>query len=241
LLELEGAQLRVLERAEQGLLQVEIRHPGGVAALLDRHGQVPLPPYIERAADQHDVERYQTVFAAHTGSVAAPTAGLHFSASLLERLRQRGIELAAVTLHVGLGTFRPVSVEDLDQHPMHSETFEVSPELAQRVNAARGAGRVLVAVGTTVVRALESAVQEGRLAATRAATRLLIQPGYRFQVVDALFTNFHAPRSTLLALVSAFAGIEPVRAAYQAALAGEYRFLSYGDAMWLPTRAERIA
>jgi S-adenosylmethionine:tRNA ribosyltransferase-isomerase len=209
-----------------------------VSALLEAHGQVPLPPYIERAADGEDVRRYQTVFATHDGSVAAPTAGLHLTQAMLARLRERQLQVHSVTLHVGMGTFRPVSVPDLDQHPMHVESFEVSPELEQAVNGARDEGRPVVAVGTTVVRALESAAVQGRLRAGAAHTRLLIQPGYRFQVVDALLTNFHAPRSTLLALVSAFAGLETIRNAYRTALDAEYRFLSYGDAMWLPRRAE---
>lgn len=237
-LQLGAAEIEVLGSAEQGVLEVEIRHTQGVSALLEAHGQVPLPPYIERAADGEDARRYQTVFATHDGSVAAPTAGLHITQAMLARLRERQLLVHSVTLHVGMGTFRPVSVPDLDQHPMHVESFEVSPELQQAVNCARDEGRPVVAVGTTVVRALESAAVQGRLRAGAAHTRLLIQPGYRFQVVDALLTNFHAPRSTLLALVSAFAGLETIRNAYSTALDAEYRFLSYGDAMWLPRRAE---
>lgn len=239
-LQLGPAEIEVLAAAEQGVLELEIRHLPGVADLLEAHGQVPLPPYIERAADGDDVQRYQTVFAAHDGSVAAPTAGLHITQAMLARLRQRQLEVHTVTLHVGMGTFRPVSVPDLDQHPMHVESFEVSPQLELAVNRARDERRPVVAVGTTVVRALESAAAEGRLRAGAAQTRLLIQPGYQFRVVDALLTNFHAPRSTLLALVSAFAGLETIRRAYRTALDAEYRFLSYGDAMWLPRRREPV-
>lgn len=237
-LECEGARLRVMGRLEQGVLRVEVEHASGVMDLLERVGQVPLPPYVERAADADDVDRYQTVFAAHDGSVAAPTAGLHLTQDLLNRLKQREVQIASVTLHVGVGTFRPVSVEDLDQHPMHEELIDVSAEVVEHIAATRAKGRPVVAVGTTVVRALESAAASGVLTAMRGPTRLLIQPGYEFRVVDALLTNFHAPRSTLLALVSAFAGVGAIRAAYQQALANSYRFLSYGDAMWLPRRNE---
>ncbi|HTM46888.1 MAG TPA: tRNA preQ1(34) S-adenosylmethionine ribosyltransferase-isomerase QueA [Polyangiaceae bacterium] len=229
-----AGQATVIGRGEAGVLRMRIEHPGGVQTLLHTFGKVPLPPYVERPAESFDEDRYQTVFAAHDGSVAAPTAGLHLTAPMMERLRERGVTIGAVTLHVGVGTFRPVAVDDLDEHPMHTELFSVSAELAQQVNAAKRAGSPVVAVGTTVVRALESAAAEGELQAGSRRTRLLIQPGYCFKVVNALLTNFHAPRSTLLALVSAFAGTAAVRAAYQAALSSGYRFLSYGDAMWLP-------
>jgi S-adenosylmethionine:tRNA ribosyltransferase-isomerase len=235
-LECEGARLRILGRLEQGVLRVEVTHAAGVMDLLQRVGHVPLPPYVERADDAADVERYQTVFAEHDGSVAAPTAGLHLTQDALRRLQRRDVEVVRVTLHVGMGTFRPVSVPDLDQHPMHEEWIDVSPEAVDRILATRAAGRAVVAVGTTVVRALESAAASGVLTAMRGPTRLLIQPGYEFRVVDALLTNFHAPRSTLLALVSAFVGVEAVRFAYEQALEHGYRFLSYGDAMWLPRR-----
>lgn len=202
-------------------------------------GQVPLPPYIRRDPGADDEERYQTVFAEKDGAVAAPTAGLHLSRELLDRLADKGCEIAACTLHVGLGTFQPVTVEDLDDHPMHAERFEVSPALASAVERARERGAPVVAVGTTVVRALESArdpERPDRIRPCAGATRLLIQPGHAFGVVDRLLTNFHLPRSTLLALVCAFAGIDRVLAAYRVAVEQRYRFFSYGDAMLL-TRA----
>ncbi len=198
---------------------------------IDRHGHVPLPPYIGRADTDVDRERYQTVFAANAGAVAAPTAGLHFSEDMLARMRDRGIDVASVTLHVGLGTFAPVKVDDLDQHAMHAEWFRVPAETRESVQAAKASGRPVVAIGTTAVRALESwALGEG---ASEGETRLLIQPGWSFRVVDQLFTNFHLPRSTLLALVMAFAGTGIVRAAYRSAIEARYRFYSYGDAMWI--------
>jgi S-adenosylmethionine:tRNA ribosyltransferase-isomerase len=186
-----------------------------------------------------DTERYQTVFAKHAGSVAAPTAGLHATETTLARLRARGVATAFATLHVGVGTFRPVSTDDLDDHVMHEERFSVSPELERAVGEARSRGGAVVAVGTTVVRSLESARDPAdplRVRATTGSTRLLIQPGYRFGPVDALLTNFHMPKSTLLALVAAFMGRERMLAAYRAALGMGYRFLSYGDAMWVPER-----
>jgi S-adenosylmethionine:tRNA ribosyltransferase-isomerase len=211
-----------------------------VAQVLEREGRVPLPPYLEREDDLDDRSRYQTVYARVPGAVAAPTAGLHLSDELLHELRRRG-EVVAVTLHVGPGTFRPITAGDLDDHVMHAERFEVPGDSARAITAARARGRAIVAVGTTVVRALESAVDEsGELQATAGETRLLIQPGYRFRSVDALLTNFHLPRSTLLALVYAFGGIDRVRAAYREAVAAGYRFYSYGDAMYLePVSAPR--
>ncbi len=198
------------------------------------HGRMPLPPYIKRDASAEDVERYQTVFARTEGAIAAPTAGLHLSNALLGRLAVRGIEVVTVTLHVGLGTFQPVLVEDLDDHKMHVESFEVSRTTAAAITNAKERGTTIVAIGTTVVRALESAVDEsGALHAKSGETALLIQPGYRFNVVDMLLTNFHLPRSTLLALVCAFGGAERVLAAYATAVREGYRFYSYGDAMLL--------
>lgn len=199
---------------------------------LDTLGSVPLPPYIERPADDGDEERYQTVYAANPGAVAAPTAGLHFDRDLLQAIEDRGVATARVTLHVGIGTFRPVSVESLEDHVMHSERYTVPPET---VDAVRSARRV-VAVGTTVVRALESAAESGELRATSGGTELFIRPGYRFRVVDSLLTNFHLPRSTLLMMISAFAGRERVLAAYREAVKQRYRFFSYGDAMLLHRR-----
>jgi S-adenosylmethionine:tRNA ribosyltransferase-isomerase len=240
LIDAEDLVAEVLDRDEAGILTLEVSAPGGVEAWLEAHGHVPIPPYLGRADEPEDVERYQTVYARRTGSVAAPTAGLHLTAEAFARLEARGVELGRVELEVGLGTFRPVEADDLDQHPMHTERFAVSPELAERVAAARARGGQVVAVGTTVVRALESAAdpeRPGLVRPYRGETRLLIQPGYGFRVVDSLLTNFHQPRSTLIALVSAFAGLERVRSAYAEALQGSYRFLSYGDAMWIPRRA----
>jgi S-adenosylmethionine:tRNA ribosyltransferase-isomerase len=236
-----GVQLvvRLLGRAEEdGLLEVGLSVRG--AATIDEAvralGHVPLPPYIKRDDRPEDAERYQTVFARVDGAVAAPTAGLHVTRALLGRLAVQECEVATVTLHVGLGTFQPVTVEDLDTHPMHSERFEVTRTTARAIARARERGVPVVAVGTTVVRALESAAdpdREGFVQPMAADTRLLIQPGYRFRVVDMLFTNFHLPRSTLLAMVCAFGGTERVLDAYKAAVAGGFRFYSYGDAMLL--------
>jgi S-adenosylmethionine:tRNA ribosyltransferase-isomerase len=231
--------VEVLERTPSGELLVDVAAPDGVDRALERVGHVPLPPYLRREDEPQDAERYQTVFAKHTGSVAAPTAGLHLTPELLAALEARGVALGAVTLHVGPGTFKPVVADDLDGHVMHSETFSVAPELVESVRAARERTAPVVAVGTTVIRALESALDPehpGRIRATHGETTLLIQPGYRFGVVDALLTNFHMPKSTLLALVAAFAGLDEMHAAYRAAVAERYRFLSYGDAMWIPKR-----
>lgn len=228
--------IHLLGRATDGLLEVGLSTTGGISVhdAIAEVGRVPLPPYIHRDPDSHDSERYQTVFARHEGAVAAPTAGLHLTTELLDRLVAKKCEVASVTLHVGLGTFQPVTVEDLDAHPMHSEWFEISKSTADAIARARARKAPVVAVGTTVVRTLESAGKEdGTVEPQRADTRLLIQPGYRFKVVDRLLTNFHLPKSTLLALVSAFAGTERVLAAYRAAVAEKYRFYSYGDAMLL--------
>jgi S-adenosylmethionine:tRNA ribosyltransferase-isomerase len=203
-----------------------------VSAILERHGSLPLPPYIGHAADSSDASRYQTVYARNAGAVAAPTAGLHFDDGLLEALRHRGVELAYVTLHVGAGTFQPVRVRSLSEHRMHTERFEIPPATVQAIEAAKRAGRHVVAVGTTTVRCLEgSAARHGAPVSGPAETDLFITPGFTFRVVDRLITNFHLPRSTLLVLISAFAGMERVRLAYQHAIAQRYRFYSYGDAM----------
>jgi S-adenosylmethionine:tRNA ribosyltransferase-isomerase len=240
-LELGPLQLTVLERGPAGEFVLSARGHGSGEDFLERHGRVPLPPYIRRAAGDDDVERYQTVFAEQLGSAAAPTAGLHLTRQMLAALADKGVDVAFTTLHVGAGTFMPVRTSDLDQHPMHAEHYEVSDELAQAVVRARQRGAPVVAVGTTVVRALESAAdgESGQVRRRSEMTRLLIQPGYRFCVVDALLTNFHAPRSTLLALVSAFASPGRLKSAYALALETGYRFLSYGDAMWLPRRLPR--
>lgn len=230
---------RILARAEDdGLLEVALYTEGRVpvSTAIEACGHVPLPPYIKRVAGVADQERYQTVYAKTPGAVAAPTAGLHLSRATLGRLAVKGCEVAAVTLHVGLGTFQPVTADDLDRHAMHAELFEVSRATARAINQAKEEGRPVLAVGTTVVRALESAAQGGAIEACAGETRLLIQPGYRFRVVDLLLTNFHLPKSTLLALVCAFGGYARVMAAYRTAVAEGYRFFSYGDAMLLGRR-----
>jgi S-adenosylmethionine:tRNA ribosyltransferase-isomerase len=197
-----------------------------------RFGHMPLPPYLEREDEPLDRERYQTVYATHPGSVAAPTAGLHFTDHLLDELALRGVGLARVTLHVGVGTFRPVESEDPANHRMHTETYQVPREAAEAVNRCRASGGKVWAVGTTVVRTLESAAgEDGRVRPGAGETHLFIHPPYRFRAVDRLITNFHLPRSTLLMLVAAFAGYEGTMGAYREAMAGEYRFYSYGDAM----------
>jgi S-adenosylmethionine:tRNA ribosyltransferase-isomerase len=202
-----------------------------VYALLEQHGSVPLPPYITHAADAADEARYQTVYARQPGAVAAPTAGLHFDAAMLQKLQQQGVIAAQVTLHVGAGTFQPVRVSDLNQHRMHSEWYSVSQATVDAIHAARARGSRVLAVGTTSLRALESAAAGGELRAGSGGTRLFITPGYTFRVVDRLLTNFHLPKSTLLMLVSAFAGVDNVRRAYRHAIEQHYRFFSYGDAM----------
>lgn len=234
---------RVLGRDAGGLLEVLLWSPTGMAitAAIEARGHVPLPPYLKRADEPADRERYQTIFARAPGAVAAPTAGLHMSERLVERLRARGAHIAGVTLHVGLGTFQPVTADDLDDHPMHAEAYAISQDAAVAVAAARERGAPVVAVGTTVMRTLESAAdpdRPGHVRASAGETRLLIQPGYRFRVVDALLTNFHLPQSTLLALVFAFAGRERTLAAYRAAIEARYRFYSYGDAMLITGQGE---
>jgi S-adenosylmethionine:tRNA ribosyltransferase-isomerase len=226
-----GRTLRV-EGREDDLFR--LRAEGfAFADLMQAHGHMPLPPYIQRADEALDHERYQTVYAARPGAVAAPTAGLHFDQSMLAALAARGIESARVTLHVGAGTFQPVREQDLDLHRMHSEWLEVDRAAVEAVARTRARGGRVVAVGTTSVRSLETAAAAGELAPYRGDTRLFIRPGYRFRVVDLLLTNFHLPQSTLLMLVSAFAGHERIMAAYRHAVAQRYRFFSYGDAMLL--------
>lgn len=234
-----GALLvRSLGRAADGLLEVALWTPAGepIADALRACGRVPLPSYIKREDGPDDVSRYQTVYARHDGAVAAPTAGLHFTEEMLGRLAGRGCEVAFVTLHVGLGTFLPVQVDDLDRHAMHTERYVVTPSAAQAIGRARARGAPVIAVGTTTARALESAADPQHLGHVHAAdgeTRLLIQPGYQWRVIDGLLTNFHLPRSTLVALVCALAGTERVLDAYRAAVHERYRFFSYGDAMLL--------
>ena len=211
-----------------------LRFPDEPHALLERHGHVPLPPYIAHADDADDARRYQTVFARQPGAVAAPTAALHFDDALLARLDERGIARTAITLHVGAGTFQPVRSQTIAAHSMHSERYEITPAAVAAIDAARARGGRIVAVGTTSLRALEAAAAEpGGLAAGARETALFITPGYRFRVVDLLVTNFHLPKSTLLMLVSAFAGHGRMRALYAHAIATRYRFFSYGDAMLL--------
>ena len=213
-----------------------LRFPAEPLALLDAHGHVPLPPYIAHEDAPEDAERYQTVFAARPGAVAAPTAALHFDEAVLQRLGDRGVQTARVTLHVGAGTFQPVRTENLAEHQMHSEWFEVPASTVQAVADARARGGRVMAVGTTTLRALESAAHDGTLRAGARDTNLFITPGYRFHVVDRLLTNFHLPKSTLMMLVSAFAGYDEIRALYAHAIAQRYRFFSYGDAMLLDRR-----
>ncbi|VAX10655.1 S-adenosylmethionine:tRNA ribosyltransferase-isomerase [hydrothermal vent metagenome] len=201
--------------------------------LMDQEGHMPLPPYILREDEQVDRERYQTVYADKLGAVAAPTAGLHFDQAMLERLAENGVDSVCVTLHVGAGTFQPVRVDRLEEHKMHSEYAEVGPAVCAKVAVAKAHGGRVVAVGTTSVRSLESAAATGVLTPFRGDTRLFLRPGCRFNCVDAMITNFHLPESTLLMLVSAFAGYEQIMAAYRHAISQRYRFFSYGDAMFL--------
>ncbi len=223
----------VLGRAGPQDSLFHLRFASDPFALLERHGHVPLPPYITHADTADDERRYQTVFAANPGAVAAPTAALHFDQALLVALKQRGIATASITLHVGAGTFQPVRTENLAQHTMHAEWFDVPSGTVQAITQTRASGGRIVAVGTTTSRALESAARGGRLEAGSRDTDIFITPGFRFRVVDVLLTNFHLPRSTLLMLVSAFAGFEHVRALYRHAIDSKYRFFSYGDAMLL--------
>jgi S-adenosylmethionine:tRNA ribosyltransferase-isomerase len=232
-----GGEAEVLGReGEFYRLRFEVDAP--LEAWLQRAGRLPLPPYIHRAPDADDDARYQTVYARQAGAVAAPTAGLHFDQALLEALEARGIESGHVTLHVGAGTFQPVRVDELSEHRMHSEWLNVGARLVEQVRRARARGGRVVAVGTTVVRALESALHDGELRPFAGETSIFILPGYRIRSVDALLTNFHLPESTLLMMVSAFAGRERIFAAYAHAIRERYRFFSYGDAMLLLPRGD---
>lgn len=234
-----GGEAEVLGRDGE-FYHLRFHVDGALESWLLKAGRLPLPPYIRREPGQDDAERYQTVFAREIGAVAAPTAGLHFDDALLADLRERGVAFGHVTLHVGAGTFQPVRVDDLHAHDMHSEWLNVGAELVAQVRRTREAGGRVVAVGTTVVRALESAMQDGELHPFAGETRIFIFPGYRIRSVDALLTNFHLPESTLLMLVSAFAGRERIFAAYAHAVRERYRFFSYGDAMLLfPRQADR--
>jgi len=216
---------------------VVVRFEGDLGEL-ERVGIMPLPPYIARPEPRaSDREDYQTVYAAERGAIAAPTAGLHFTREILDAVAGRGVEIVRVTLHVGIGTFEPVKVDDVAEHRMHAERYEISAEAASRLNEARAAGRRIVAVGTTSVRTLESAIDGGRFTAGGGETSIFITPGYQFRAVDRLLTNFHLPESTLLMLVSAFAGMETIRRAYEEAVRERYRFFSYGDCMFITGRA----
>ena len=226
-----GVTATVEDRTEFGGRVVKFTYDGDFYERLDEIGEMPLPPYIhERLQDR---ERYQTVYSKTPGSAAAPTAGLHFTPEVLKEIAARSATVCYVTLDVGLGTFRPVSVTQIEAHHMHSETYNVSEETARLINEAKRAGRRIVAVGTTSVRTLEAAGQSGVVKAGRGATELFIYPGYEFKIVDAMVTNFHLPQSTLLMMISAFAGKDHVLAAYREAVAAKYRFFSFGDAMWI--------
>ncbi len=228
----DDSQLEVIERVGD-FFQLSLSAGQSLLEKLQKLGQMPLPPYIRRADEPQDRERYQTVFARQHGAVAAPTAGLHFDRDMLSRMEQGGIETAFVTLHVGAGTFQPMRCEELKDHRMHSEWFRLDDSVCRQISRTRASGGRIIAVGTTTVRCLESAVQDGELQAFEGDTSIFIYPGYTFQVVDALITNFHLPESTLLMLVSAFAGRENILCAYQHAVDESYRFFSYGDAMFI--------
>jgi S-adenosylmethionine:tRNA ribosyltransferase-isomerase len=233
-----GGEAEVLGREEGGFWRLRFHVPEALENWLLHAGRMPLPPYIRREPGADDAERYQTVFAREVGAVAAPTAGLHFDEPLLDALRARGVQFGHVTLHVGAGTFQPVRVDDIREHRMHSEWLNVGAELVRQVRRTRAAGGRVVAVGTTVVRALESATKDGDLHPFAGETSIFLFPGVRIRSVDALLTNFHLPESTLLMLVSAFAGKQRILAAYGHAVRERYRFFSYGDAMllWPDTR-----
>jgi len=226
----DGIEATVLERRGE-LYRLRLEGCKDVFALLERHGTVPLPMYVSRPAEERDAERYQTVYAREPGAVAAPTAGLHFDRALLAELQRRRVTLAYLTLHVGAGTFQPVRAQDLSAHRMHSEWYHVPQPTVDAIARAQAAGGRVLAVGTTTLRALESAAAGGSLAAGQGETSLFILPGYRFRVVERLLTNFHLPRSTLVMLVSAFGGMDNIRRAYRHAIDRRYRFFSYGDAM----------
>ncbi len=235
-----GTRLVLEERLEAevvgrrgALFEVRFSDPRGVVDLLEEVGRIPLPPYIEREADENDRERYQTVYARHQGAVAAPTAGLHFTEQLLQQIADMGVTSGFVTLHVGAGTFQPVRAERIEDHVMHSEWFEVNERLCDQVRATKASGGRVIAVGTTAVRSLESASRDGEITPFSGETDIFITPGYRFNTVDALLTNFHLSESTLMMLVTAFGGYKQVMDAYQHAIDERYRFFSYGDAMFI--------
>jgi len=225
----------VVDIVEEGNRLIRFEYEGIFEEILDQLGQMPLPPYITHQLE--DKNRYQTVYAKHTGSAAAPTAGLHFTPELLQKIEEKGVKIAYVTLHVGLGTFRPVKVENILEHHMHSEFYQIDEEAASKINAAKEAGNRVICVGTTSCRTIESAADEnGRLRACSGWTEIFIYPGYKFKVLDNLITNFHLPESTLVMLVSALAGREHVLAAYEEAIKERYRFFSFGDAMMITNK-----
>ncbi len=222
----------VLDVVEEGNRLIQFSYAGILEEILDRLGQMPLPPYITHQLE--DKNRYQTVYAKHSGSAAAPTAGLHFTPELLREIEEKGVQIARVTLHVGLGTFRPVKVENILEHHMHSEFYQIDEEAAEKINAAKDSGNRVICVGTTSCRTVESAADaDGRMRTTSGWTEIFIYPGYKFKVLDCLITNFHLPESTLIMLVSALAGREHVLAAYEEAVKERYRFFSFGDAMFI--------
>ncbi|PYV36513.1 MAG: tRNA preQ1(34) S-adenosylmethionine ribosyltransferase-isomerase QueA [Acidobacteria bacterium] len=228
-------EAEVLERSQLGMRKVRFYYSGDFDEIIDQSGHVPLPPYIHRPDEPQDKQRYQTIFAKKRGAVAAPTAGLHFTRSVFDRLSEKGIPWCEITLHLGLGTFQPVHSEQIEEHRMEKESFEISTEAAEAINFAKSKGGRIIAVGTTVARSLESAAlivqHSGDISAVRGETDLFIYPGFQFRLVDGLLTNFHLPRSTLLMLVSAFAGRDLILQAYRRAIEGNYRFYSYGDCM----------
>lgn len=230
----QGIEAEVVADGAGGVKTVRFLGARDIRAVLPEIGKTPLPPYIKRNPSREDTERYQTVYATHEGSVAAPTAGLHFTGDLLQRLKAKGIELATVTLHVGPGTFQPVRVDMIAEHRMHPECYEVPVDSAASINRAKAEGRRVIAVGTTSVRTIETASRaDGMVIAGEGSSGLFIYPGYRFKVTDGFITNFHLPKSTLLMLVAAFAGREQALSAYRTAVAEKYRFYSYGDAMFI--------
>jgi len=227
-----GAVCNIIDFSEDGGRIAEFECEGNFMEYIEANGQVPLPPYIDRNTKEEDKERYQTVFAEKAGAIAAPTAGLHFTEELLSEISKKGVKVAKVLLHVGIGTFRPVKAEIIEEHSMHKEYFEVSEESAATINAVKKEGKRVFAVGTTSVRALESATDEnGIIKASKGDTDIFIYPGYRYKMVDGLITNFHLPKSSLLMLVSAFCSMESMKNAYQVAIDNSFRFYSYGDAM----------
>lgn len=230
-------EAQVQEKQGEGLFRLKISCDRGCESILDKIGFAPLPPYIKRGDDTKqadiDIERYQTVYAAQAGAVAAPTAGLHFTKDLIKQLKAKGVKFAHVTLHVGVGTFKPITTETLEEHKMHSEKFWIDENAANLINETKKNEGRIIAVGTTSVRTLESAAEQGRAKAMSGSTGIFIKPGYEFKIVDAMITNFHLPKSTLLALVGAFAGLDKIFSAYSHAIEQRYRFYSYGDAMMI--------